>query len=203
MSPTAWPTAALADTWQARRAAIPWVIARQQFNVLGSHDTPRMLSVVGGNQARNRLAVALLFTAVGAPCVYYGNEIGLGGQDDLEARKCMIWDAAWWDAELRVFYQTLIRLRRTSPALIEGGFQMLAVEANSLAYLRDAETEQVIVVGNRGPDSRPAGPLPVAAGAIPNGMEFTELFTGLTAIVSEGQLPLPSLPPGAQIWQSV
>jgi alpha-glucosidase len=198
-----WPTQALADTWQAHRAAIPWAIARQQLNLLGSHDTPRILTVVGGDQARNRLATALLMTAVGVPCIYYGNEIGLGGQDDLEARNCMVWDAAWWEAELRVFYQTLIRLRRTSPALIEGGFQMLAVEANWLAYLRDAETEQIIVVGNRGPDPRPAGPLPVAAAAIPNGTEFREVFTARSATVSEGYLPLPSLPPGVQIWQTV
>jgi alpha-glucosidase len=203
VSAAPWPTLALTETWQAHRAAIPWAIARQQFNLLGSHDTPRILSVVGGDQARNRLAAALLFTAVGVPCIYYGNEIGLGGQDGLEARNCMVWDAAWWDAELRSFYQTLIRLRRTSKALIEGGFQLLAVEANSLAYLRDAEAEQVIVVGNRGPETRPAGPLPVAAGAIPDGVEFSEVFSGRTAIVSAGQLPLPSLPPGVQIWQTV
>jgi len=153
---------------------------------------------VGGDQARNRLATALLFTAVGVPCVYYGNEIGLGGQDDLEARNCMIWDAAWWDAELRSLYQTLIRLRRTAPALIEGGFQILAVEADSLAYMRDTDTEQIIVVGNRGPGTRPAGPLAVTAGAILEGTEFREILTGRTATVSEGQLPVPSLPPGCK-----
>ena len=198
-----WPTQALTGTWQAHQAAIPWVIARQQFNLLGSHDTPRVLSMVGGDEALNRLAAALLFTAVGVPCVYYGNEIGLGGQDDLEARNCMIWDETRWDAQLRAFYQALIRLRRTSPALIEGGFQMLEVEANSLAYLRDAQTEQVIVVGNRGPEALPARALPVAQGAVPDRAEFRELFTGRRAVVSEGRLPLPSLPPGAQIWQTV
>src|SRR5690606_32445863 len=40
-----WPTAAMAGTWQAYSAAIPWAIARQQFNLLGSHDTPRILEI--------------------------------------------------------------------------------------------------------------------------------------------------------------
>jgi alpha-glucosidase len=199
---TPWPTQALADTWRAFRAAIPWVIARQQFNLLGSHDTPRILTVVGGDRARCRLAAALLLTYIGVPCLYYGNEIGLGGADDLGARQCMPWDRTEWDLDLRAFYQALIRLRRSSPALREGGFQVLAVEEDGLAYLRDTDQEQVIVVAQRGPGARPAGPLPAAAAAIADGTEFTELFTGQVSRVTQGQLPLAAVPPGAQIWRS-
>jgi alpha-glucosidase len=115
-SNTPWPTQALVESWQASRAASPWTIARQQFNLLGSHDTPRALSLVDGDQARNRLAVALLMTYIGVPCVYYGDEIGMGGKDTLEARNCMNWDSSEWNLELRTFYQTLIKLRRSSPA---------------------------------------------------------------------------------------
>jgi alpha-glucosidase len=198
-----WTTQALVDSWQAHRAAIPWVIARQQFNLLGSHDTARILNVLEHNQARNRLAVAFLLTYVGVPCIYYGDEIGMSGKDSLEARNCMIWDSTQWDAELRAFYQTLIGLRRTSPALIEGGFQVLLAEENVLAYLRDTEEEQVIVIGNRGPSEHPAGPLPVRLGAIPDGMKFHELFTGQTSTVNNGNLPLPSISAGVQIWQTI
>lgn len=197
-----WPTQALADSWQASRAAIPWTIATQQFNLLGSHDTPRALSLVDGDVARNRLAVALLMTYVGVPCVYYGDEIGMGGKDTLEARSCMIWDSSKWNTELRSFYQTLIKLRRTSPALLDGGFQILAAEENVLAYLRDSDEEKLIVVGNRGPDERPAGPLPVAHGAISDGAIFTELFSGNSSTVNNGNLLLPPLPTGVQIWRN-
>jgi len=201
-SGTPWPTQALADTWQAFRAAIPWAIARQQFNLVGSHDTPRILTVVGGDAARNRLAAALLLTYVGVPCLYYGNEIGLGGADNLEARQCMPWDRAAWDLDLRAYTQALIRLRRDSPALSRGGFQLLAVEADGLAFLRDTDEEQVIVVAQRGPGARPAGPLPVWAGAIADGTQFVEVGTGQVSRVSQGQLPLAAVPPGAQIWRS-
>ncbi len=199
---TPWPTEALVESWQASRAAIPWTIACQQFNLLGSHDTPRALSLVDGDQARNRLAAAFLLTYLGAPCVYYGDEIGMRGKDSLEARNCMNWDSAQWNLELREFYQTLIKLRRNSPALLEGGFQVLAAEEGILAYLRDADEEKLIVVGNRGPGARPAGPLPVAHGAIPDGMVFTELFSGQQVTVRQGHLPLPAVPVGAQIWHS-
>jgi len=194
-----WETQALVDSWQASRAAIPWVIARQQFNLLGSHDTLRILNILNHDQARNRLAVAFLLTYVGVPCIYYGDEIGMSS----DSRDCMIWDSTQWDVELRSFYQSLIKLRRTAPALIEGGFQVLLVEENVLAYLRDTDKQQIIVVGNRGPAERPAGPLPVKHGAISDGTVFQELFTGQTSTVSNGNLPLPALSVGVQIWQTI
>jgi alpha-glucosidase len=198
-----WPTAALADAWQAHRAAIPWQIARQQLNLLGSHDTRRILATVGGDAARNRLAAGLLLTYVGAACVYYGDEIGLGGADEAAPRICMNWDEAAWDADLHAFYRKLIHLRRAAPALIAGGFQMLAIEEDTLAYLRDSDEEQIIVVAHRGPAGRSAGPLPVSHGAIADGMEFTELFSGRSARVEGGCLPLPAVGTGVTIWRSL
>lgn len=198
VSQVAWPAAAMVDTWQAYRAAVPWVIARQQFNLLGSHDTPRLLEIVNEDLACNRLAAGLLFTYIGVPSIYYGEEIGLAGDN----RALMPWDPATWDQELRAFYQALIRLRRTSPALIAGGFQVLSVEEETIAYLRDADQEQILVVGHRGPAIRPAQPLYVAHGAIPDGTEFMELFSGSRATVAAGYLPLPSLPAGITIWRT-
>ncbi len=202
ISSVRWPTQALVDTWRAHRAAIPWAIARQQFNLLGSHDTPRIRSLLAGDRERVRLAIAILLTYVGTPCIYYGDEVGLGEVDSFEARQCMAWEHSAWDAGLRSYCQSLIRLRRTSPVLIEGGFQVLSVEENVLAYLRDTDDAQMIVVGNRGSDVRPAGPLPVAHGGIPDGMEFRELFSGQCATVVNGCLPLPAVPAGVQIWCS-
>ena len=198
-----WSTDALIASWQGYRAAIPWVIAQQQFNLLGSHDTSRILHTVGGDSARNRLAVAFLLTYMGVPCIYYGDEIGMNAPDSLGARDPMIWDSTRWDAELRSFHQRLIQLRRTSPALIHGGFQVLLSEENTLAYLRDTDAEQIIVIGNRGPDDRAANALYVGAGGIPDGTQFREFFSGQTLAVQDGYLPFPVLPVGVQMWQSV
>ncbi len=201
-APGRWPTQALADTWAAYRAAIPWQIARQQFNLLSSHDTWRIARVVGGDPALSRLAAGLLFTYPGVPCVYYGDEINLAGAGETATRACMNWDPAAWDSDLRAFYQELIRLRRTSPALIDGGFQLLAVEEDTLAYLRDCDTEWLVVVAHRGPGRRPAGGLPVAHAAIPDGVQFVELFGGQRATVEGGFLPLPGLPAGITVWRA-
>ena len=66
-SPVPWPTAALEATWRMRQAAIPWVVALQQYNLLGSHDTPRVRSPLQGADALHRLAVTLLLTFPGVP----------------------------------------------------------------------------------------------------------------------------------------
>ncbi len=200
--PTRLTTQALVQSWSAYRAAIPWVIASQQFNLLGSHDTSRLLALLGGNRSLLRLAVTLLFTYPGVPCVYYGDEIGLGNGEGSGSRQCMSWDPATWDAELRDFYQQLIHLRRNSPALSEGGFQVLAVEQDSLVFQRDAEGQTILVVAQRGENERPSGAIPVAQGGIPDGMLFVELFTRQHALVERGMILLPALSQGAQVWIS-
>ncbi len=194
-----WSTQALIDTWQAYRAAVPWAIAQQQFNLLGTHDTARIANVTLGHPQLARLAVALLLTYVGVPCVYYGDEIGL--RDD--ARACMNWDRSTWDHDLRAFYQRLIALRRTSPALSAGGFQVLLTEENTFAYLRDSDRDQIIVVAHRDSNNRSAAPLPVAHGAIADGTEFVDVIDGARATVVAGQLVLPEMPTGVMVWRSV
>lgn len=197
-----WTGQAVAQSWQAFRAAIPWVIARQQYNLLGSHDTSRILTQLRGNQAHNLLAVALLFTYPGVPSVYYGDEIGLEGEGGNGARGCMPWNREAWNMELRSVYQSLIQLRRSSPALLDGGFQMLLAETDTLVFLRDAEAQQVVVVAQRGPTTRLAEPVYVAHGGLPDGLQLRELFSGRRAAISGGMLEIGALPPGAQVWVS-
>lgn len=193
-----WPTRALLDSWQAHRAAIPWAIVRQQFNLLGSHDTPRFQGLVDGDPARLRLAVGLLMTYPGTPCVYYGNEIGLSGDN----RACMPWDPAAWDHELLEFHRQLIHLRRTSPALIQGGFQELLASEDTLAFLRDAEAEQIIVVARRNP-VQAAVELDAGTAGLPDGLRLQDVLSRQIAAVENGHLRLPAMPVGIAIWRSL
>ncbi len=202
IAPIPWSTQALVNTWEANRAEIPWVIACQQFNLLDSHDTARIINTLGDNPNKLRLAVAFLLTYVGVPCIYYGDEIGMHGADSLEARDCMNWDSGQWDTGLLEYFKKLIKLRRTSTALINGGFQILLVDENVLAFMRDTEESQLIVVGNRGSETCYSLILPVDQAAIPDGCVFIEILSGQSLIVANGNLILPELLPGAQIWQS-
>jgi alpha-glucosidase len=194
------PAEVMAAQWQAFLAVIPWQIALQQFNLLGSHDTPRILTHVGGDVDRMRLAVALLMTYPGVPCVYYGDEIGLAGAADPDNRRCMIWNENEWNTDLRAWYQRLIRLRRHSPALRHGGFQLVYAAGDVVAFLREAPGERLLVVVRRAGDAPES--LPVRHAALADGTLLREMLTGQETVISGGMLSLAGLPSvGAQIWR--
>jgi alpha-glucosidase len=196
------PTSALAEQWQAYRAAIPWQIAIHQFNLLGSHDTARVLSVVQEDEGLAKVAATLLFTYPGVPSVYYGDEIGLRGTGDPSVRGCMPWDESAWNHDLRGFYQSLIRLRRTAPVLRWGGFQLLYADRETVAFLREAAEEKLIVVARRADDGLEA--VSVLTGGIADGTRFRDELSGAETTISNGMLPLTNLASvGAQVWRTV
>lgn len=95
------------------------------FNLLSSHDTPRALTRMGGNKQRLKQAVVFMFMSMGVPCIYYGDEIGMDGDNDPDCRKCMEWDPNKQDRELFDFYKILISLRKEHVALRDGRFRFL------------------------------------------------------------------------------
>jgi alpha-glucosidase len=192
----------MVETLEAYRAAIPWAVARCQYNLLASHDTARVRTAVGAGPGRERAALGLLLTYVGVPSILYGDELGLEGHDGLSTRRTMPWDEAVWDLDHLAFVQALIHHRVRSATLAIGGFQVLETGYDSLAYLRDTDAEQVIVVVVRGPGARPGEPLPVAHGAVADGTTFRELLSGAQATVVGGHLPVGATEPGVAIWTS-
>lgn len=87
----------------------------RMFNQLDSHDTARFKSLLGKDVARLPLAVVWLFTA-GVPCIYYGDEVGLDGNNDPFCRKPFPWQPEKQDANLLALYQRLAKLRHQSRA---------------------------------------------------------------------------------------
>ncbi len=59
------------------------------FNLLGSHDTPRILTEFNEDIDKYKIAYRLLFHMLGSVCIYYGDEIGMTGTHDPGCRKCM------------------------------------------------------------------------------------------------------------------
>jgi alpha-glucosidase len=200
VDPQPLPTGALAAQWRAFMSAVPWQIATQQFNLLGSHDTPRIATILGDDETRVRVAVTLLFTYPGVPSVYYGDEIGLKGGGDPDNRRCMLWDPREWNADRRVFYQALMKLRRTSPALRRGGYQLLYASGDTLAFQRESNEERLVIVARRSDDGLKE--LPVRHAGVPDGARVHDMLSGAKAVITNGLLPLDSLPPvGVQVWQ--
>lgn len=190
------PTFALVEQLRNFRAAVPWVIARMQFNQLGSHDTHRIYNVAGKDVALVRLGTALLMAYPGVPCLYYGDEIGLEGEGDPDNRRCMIWDESAWDADLRAFHQQVIACRKTSPALREGGYQDLHGADDVWAFLREAPEQRLVVVGYRG-ESGATIRVPVRSGGIADGAQLTDLLGGERVTVSAGEIVLHDVAHGA------
>ena len=182
----------LVAQWTAFRAAIPWQIAAQQFNLLGSHDTPRLRTILGGDVGLVRVAAVLLFTYLGVPCMYYGDEVGLEGAGDPDCRRCMEWDAARWDGELRGFFRRLAHMRRERPALRWGGLQPLYAAGHTIAYQREAPEERLVVVVRRADDGLRA--LPVRHAGLPDGTRLRDWLSGAEATVQGGMVPLARLP---------
>ncbi|WP_025692910.1 alpha-glycosidase [Paenibacillus zanthoxyli] len=121
------------------------------FNLLCSHDTPRLLNALGEDKRKMKLAAAFLFTFIGTPCIYYGDEIGLSGEGDPDCRKCMEWDPAKQDLELRDFYKMMISLRKENPALRGGSYRILGAckDDPCIIYERmDSETHFIIWMNN-------------------------------------------------------
>jgi glycosidase len=90
-------------------------VIEAQLNLLGSHDAPRLRTIVGGGLDRVRMATLLQMTLAGAPCIYYGDEIGMTGGLDPANRGAFTWDEDHWEIALRGSIAELTRLRRAEP----------------------------------------------------------------------------------------
>lgn len=109
-----------------------------QLNLLCSHDTPRVLSVLGGDREALELAVLLQATLPGAPCVYYGDEVGVEGGIDPDSRRAFPWDRARWDAELFGSVSASLATRHAEPALRSDEVEIASAEGSGLAFRRGA-----------------------------------------------------------------
>jgi len=121
-----------------------------QLNLLGSHDTARFLTVAGGDVDSLRLAVLATMTLPGAPCIYYGDEIGLAGRHDPDCRRAFPWDESRWDHGLRDFVRWAIAARHALPVLRRGEYRTLTAEGDALAYLRWSGEDAAAVALNAG-----------------------------------------------------
>jgi neopullulanase len=118
------------------------------LNLLGSHDTARYLTVAGGDVASLRLALLAIMTLPGAPCVYYGDEIGMEGRHDPDCRRAFPWDESRWNHDLLAYSRATIAMRHTHPVLRHGSFAVLAAEGDAVVYGRWLQDVSAVVALN-------------------------------------------------------
>ncbi len=147
-------TPALSGVGYAERLSViqqlyPSEIQLAQLNLLNSHDTARLLDIVGGDKASVHLATLLLLTYPGAPSIYYGDEIGLPGAQDPDCRRSFPWESPdRWDAHVLAYHRQLIALRHANPALRTGSFQKVYADASVFAFVRSLNNQRILVAVN-------------------------------------------------------
>ena len=177
------------------------------MNFLDTHDTPRILTVLGADRipedkgaradyrlspsqrergmALVKLAALILFSFPGSPTVYYGDEAGMEGFEDPLNRGAFPWGRE--DAGLTDHFRRLGRLRQRRPSLQRGGISYLYTAGPLLAFAREWNGERTAAVVNASPDPQTLTLNWPAAAA-------TDLLTGAVFHAADGRLVLP-LPP--------
>ena len=134
------------------------------MNILGTHDTPRILTVFGGktcsgkdemavtfmserDKARAKqqvmMAAVLQFTLPGVPCIYYGDENAMEGYQDPFCRRCFDWINT--DEELLTFYRKLGQIRSQSNVFRNGEYREIFADNDCLVYERRTAEESIFV----------------------------------------------------------
>ena len=127
-------------------------VTEVQLNLLDSHDSPRFRTMAGRDRAAYHLAVLLQATLPGAPCTYYGDEVGVEGDHDPDCRRAFPWDEAAWDRDGLAWTRAAFAARHALPALRRGTFRVAGAAGDALAFVRGeaAGGGAVLVVVNAG-----------------------------------------------------
>jgi neopullulanase len=126
----------------------PQDITYAQLNLLDSHDMPRFLSCASGDKDALKLAWLFMFTIPGAPCIYYGDEIGVDGGHDPECRKSFPWDESKWDKDLFEYAKACTALRKKYAPLRRGDYKRVHADGEVLAYSRSYGAEKLVIAFN-------------------------------------------------------
>ncbi|MBQ8797622.1 MAG: glycoside hydrolase family 13 protein [Oscillospiraceae bacterium] len=159
---------ALAQTVMTIAENYPAQVLACNMNMLGTHDTPRILTALvddfdGSREElakrkltpqqrklaveRLKLAALLQFTLPGSPSIYYGDEAGMEGAKDPFNRRTYPWGKE--DPELLAYFRRLGSLRKQYPALRDGDVRFLYNEGGKLCFQRTGKSGSVKIYVNR------------------------------------------------------
>lgn len=116
------------------------------MNIIGTHDTERILSILDRRIELLKIIVTLQMTLPGVPLVYYGDEAGLEGGKDPDNRKSYPWNRE--NNEILSFYERIVKIRNKEISLKKGNLKIYNTDGDICVFERCYEDEKVIVVVN-------------------------------------------------------
>ena len=174
----------------------PWQGTVHAMNLIGSHDTHRVISLLEDEKIVD-VAFGMLAAYPGVPMIYAGDEIGLATMGPEYARIPMPWrHPERWDQRRLENTKALFQTRAASNALQRGGLRWLNIADDALTFLREAPGECLLVHAAR------AAHVPIRIPASVVGTELTGLAssTDLRAD-AEGMITLPAHGPAFHLWR--
>ena len=123
------------------------------FNMLDSHDVPRILTMANGDIDLVKATLTFMFMMHGTPCIYYGTEVGMMGGADPQNRRCMVWDEEQQDRVMYDFTKELIAFRKEFQPLLSYGFlkwDIVLDEEKVVGVKRHIGDEALIAYFNQG-----------------------------------------------------
>ena len=186
----------LYDTLVEIYYSYPRCVCHKLMNLIGTHDTQRVLTVLGksefDDEASNavlaykrldkkqreravallKIAAAIQFTVYGIPSVYYGDEVCLEGYGDPFCRMPFPWHEidCGYRADMLEYYRLLGSLRTAEEAFDGGNFYVVEHSDKHIVYAREKNDSRIIVALNRG-DTREI--------TIPSGVIYKDLICGV------------------------
>ncbi|MBI5020138.1 MAG: glycoside hydrolase family 13 protein [Ignavibacteriales bacterium] len=153
-------------------------------NLIGSHDTERFLMLCENDTAKLKLAIVAQLMYLGAPMIYYGDEIGTSGGKDPDCRKTMRWDNSTWNFNLLNWYQTHIKIRTEHKIFSRGTVRFIMADTlkNIAAFVREYENSVAVVILNMSKDKNE-----INYSILPEGInEWLNLYDDTTLRIDNG-----------------
>jgi alpha-glucosidase len=186
---------AVVETMRDFTSRIPWQSLVSSFNLVGSHDSTRVRTLVGADRRLVEPAAGLLLTLPSMPMLTYGDEVGMEGHFGEDGRRPMPWDESCWDTTILEVYRGLIGARKASHALRHGGLRWIHASGDAIVYLRESLDETALVHIARGAH----GPVTVDMRHL-GGIETGRAAYGAPPEMGEAQLTLTADGPTARVW---
>ena len=107
------------------------------MNLLGSHDTTRLKSQPCAGWERIKFALTLMFFMPGAPCIYYGEELGMLGGKDPDNRRSVPWEKLpeMQQEPVYALVKELTEMRSSNPVLRDGKME-IARDGDTFSVVR-------------------------------------------------------------------